>query len=471
MISTSRKNTFIQALERKLSDNADALQILKRSASKPPGTLHRSLVLGGFIEEIEFQKTFCSASGLQHADSLDKFQIDTVQLERFGSVYFSDREVLPLLDSAGRRYLAMASPYNEEFLDEIRFLGLAAFEILGCPSPVLRRAYSRLENTVGQHQNDESSEEFPTTENDSEIARGLDALVTDALEAQVSDIHLEPRETGLAVRFRVHGALRQHMLPTNLDTVALLARLKLLAGMNVSERRIPQDGRVMRVFGGRKVELRVSTLPTVHGESLVCRVLDPKALRLGWDKLGFSPTIQATLLDLLAKPFGLFVISGPTASGKTTTLYTALTHLNDGKKKIISVEDPVEYDLPGIEQVQVNAASGASFAAILRATLRHDPDVLMIGEIRDAETAEIACRAALVGRLVLATIHANTARAVVDRLLDLGVSKGLLDQTLLAALEQRLEPSTCLSCEGTGCGECDHSGLIGRKLHADVVTF
>lgn len=465
------QDDLIQALEQELSGNANALRELKRQSGLPLEMLHRALVGAGHMEASDFLQVVCNARNVPFAMDLSGYQADEVLIGRLGMAYFADRELLPVIDSGGRRLLAGATPFDADSLAEVRFLGRYEVEALGCPAPALRRAIAALHENPNDVQESERPGHSSAPEAESDIARGLDALVTDALEAGASDIHLEPDEASLVARFRIHGVLRRHTLPAHLDQSALIARLKLLSGMNVSERRLPQDGRVMRVFGGRKVELRVSSLPTVRGESLVCRVLDPKALRLGWDKLGFEKNIQAQLLGLLAKPYGLFIISGPTASGKTTTLYTALTHLNDGKQKIISVEDPVEYDLPGIEQVQVNAAAGADFATILRATLRHDPDILMIGEIRDKETAEIACRAALVGRLVLATIHANTARNVVDRLHDLGISPALVDQTLIAALEQRLDVVRCPTCGGEGCDDCGHSGTVGRRLRAALVAF
>jgi general secretion pathway protein E len=238
----------------------------------------------------------------------------------------------------------------------------------------------------------------------------------------------------------VNGALTTQPVDGSLNPSSVLARVKVMASLNVSERRKPQDGRIGLMLHGRSIDIRVSTIPTSHGESIACRLLDPKSLKLGWSDLGFTDDVAQSIQGLIEQPHGLFLVTGPTGSGKTTTLYTALAHLNDEKQKILSVEDPVEYDLDGVDQVQVNEAVGMTFSKALRAFLRHDPNVIMIGEIRDEETAEIACRSALVGRLVLSTLHTNSPKEVVTRLQDLGVPKYILDSVLLGALGQKLEP-------------------------------
>jgi general secretion pathway protein E len=227
--------------------------------------------------------------------------------------------------------------------------------------------------------------------------------------------------------------------------------------------RLPQDGSCQIRIAGRSIELRLSTLPTQDGESMVCRILDPKTLRKDWSALGFPEQILKGFLPIIERPSGLFVISGPTGSGKSTTLYAALRHLNDGTRKIMTVEDPIEQRIEGLVQVQVNAQIGLGFGTVLRTCLRHDPDVLMIGEIRDEETAEIACRAALVGRLVLATVHASSPKVARERFINLGIPAYLIDEVLLGVMSQALDPTSCAVCAGRGCDECANTGRSGRE--------
>ncbi|WP_420393375.1 GspE/PulE family protein [Acuticoccus sp.] len=237
--------------------------------------------------------------------------------------------------------------------------------------------------------------------------------LNDAIAHGASDVHVSSDASGLSIRFRMNGVLLAQDRANAVSADAVIARLKVLSGMNVAERRRPQDGRMTVVVGGRVIDFRMSSVPTQHGESIVCRVLDPKAVRLGWDALGFDIDTQAAVRAIIEQPNGLFLATGPTGSGKTTTLTTALVHLNNGRRKIVTVEDPVEYQIAGIDQIQVQEEIGLTFASVLRSILRQDPNVIMVGEIRDGETAQIACRAALVGRLVLSTLHTSSPSTAV----------------------------------------------------------
>lgn len=276
------------------------------------------------------------------------------------------------------------------------------------------------------------------TENDAPIVKLINALLTQAVRENASDIHLEIFERRSLVRFRVDGALRDIVEPRRALHAALVSRVKVMAELDIAEKRLPQDGRITLKIAGRPVDVRVSTLPTGHGERVVLRLLDKQAGRLSLDSLGMSAETLAQLDKLIEQPHGIILVTGPTGSGKTTTLYAALSRLDGSTRNMMTVEDPIEYDLDGIGQTQVNSRIGMSFARALRAILRQDPDVIMIGEIRDLETAEIAVQAALTGHLVLATLHTNSAAGAVTRLVDMGIEPYLLASTLSGVLAQRL---------------------------------
>ncbi len=276
------------------------------------------------------------------------------------------------------------------------------------------------------------------TENDAPIVKLINALLTQAVRENASDIHLEIFERRSLVRFRVDGALHDVVEPKRALHAALVSRVKVMAELDIAEKRLPQDGRIMLKIAGRAVDVRVSTLPTGHGERVVMRLLDKQAGRLSLDGLGMSAETLGQLDQLIEQPHGIILVTGPTGSGKTTTLYAALSRLDASTRNMMTVEDPIEYDLDGVGQTQVNAKIGMSFARALRAILRQDPDVIMIGEIRDLETAEIAVQASLTGHLVLATLHTNSAAGAVTRLVDMGIEPYLLASTLSGVLAQRL---------------------------------
>lgn len=322
---------------------------------------------------------------------------------------------------------------------------------------------------------------------DAPVVRAVNSLIARAAELRASDIHVEPSEDGLKIRFRVDGALvHQDMLGAHLKA-AFVSRIKVLANLNIAERRLPQDGRMRLAVRGHEIDLRVATSPTIHGESVVLRLLDRSNLSLDFNSLGFDPAILEQFLHVLAQPHGIVLVTGPTGSGKTTTLYAALASLNTSDRKILTVEDPIEYRLAGVNQTQVNPQIGLSFAAALRSFLRQDPDVMMVGEIRDLETAQVAVQAALTGHTILSTLHTNSASAAVTRLLDMGMEPFLLTSTLNAVLAQRLVRRLCPVCRTphqasarelmsvglsadaavelwrpVGCAACGQTGFKGR---------
>ncbi|MBT9508334.1 ATPase, T2SS/T4P/T4SS family [Rhodoferax sp.] len=305
-------------------------------------------------------------------------------------------------------------------------------------------------------------EDLLETSDDAPIIRMLNALLTQAARDGASDIHIEPYERHSSVRFRVDGNLREVVRPNRALHAALISRLKIMAELDIAERRLPQDGRISLRIGTRAVDVRVSTLPSAHGERAVLRLLDKSESKLSLESVGMQGAVLKRFEHLIAQPHGIILVTGPTGSGKTTTLYAALQRLDARASNIMTVEDPIEYELAGIGQTQVNAKIDLTFAKALRAILRQDPDVIMIGEIRDFETAQIAIQASLTGHLVLATLHTNDASSAVTRLTDMGVEPFLLSSSLLGVLAQRLVRKLCTQCHGPGCEHCGHTGYAGR---------
>ena len=334
------------------------------------------------------------------------------------------------------------------------------------------------------------------SEDDAPIIRLINAILTQAVKEDASDIHIETFESRLLVRLRVDGVLREILEPPRSLAPLITSRIKVMARLDIAEKRLPQDGRISLKVAGRPVDVRVSTLPSGYGERIVMRLLDKQAGRLDLAHLGMDPLTHDRLRKLIAKPHGILLVTGPTGSGKTTTLYAALAHLNDSTRNILTVEDPIEYFIDGIGQTQVNSKVDMSFARGLRAILRQDPDVVMVGEIRDLETVQIAIQASLTGHLVFSTLHTNTAVGAVTRLRDMGVEPYLLSSTLLGVLAQRLVRTLCPACRAaypadatecgllkadpaqpptlyhaTGCPQCNHSGYSGRTGIYELVPI
>ena len=313
-------------------------------------------------------------------------------------------------------------------------------------------------------------EDLLESADDAPVIRMINALLTQALREGASDIHIEPFEQISVVRFRIDGSLRDVVKPKKAIHAALISRIKIMAQLDIAEKRLPQDGRITLRVGGKPVDVRVSTLPTGHGERAVLRLLEKESGKLDLQHLGMSAEVLAQFDKLIAQPHGIVLVTGPTGSGKTTTLYAALSRLNKTDTNILTVEDPVEYELNGIGQTQVNARIDMTFAKALRAILRQDPDIIMIGEIRDLETAQIAVQASLTGHLVLATLHTNDSAAAVTRLLDMGIEPFLLSSSLLGVAAQRLVRKLCPHCkrqegkvwQAAGCDKCGQTGYQGR---------
>ena len=402
--------------------------------------------------------------------------------------------VLPLGPAEGPLTVAVADPLALAPLDDLRFLYERPLDPLVVPPAALRDAIARAYDEAARDAPAapaalrdeldrridlgdaglEALAERPDlldADDEAPVIRLVNALLADATKARASDVHLEPYERTLAVRFRIDGVLHDVMTPPARLAAALASRVKIMARLDVAERRLPQDGRLAVRVGGRDVDVRVSILPTAFGERVALRLLDRTDASLSLEDLGMTPALVGRVATLLHRTHGIVLVTGPTGSGKTTTLYAALRRLADGSRNVMTIEDPVEYQIPGIAQMQVHPRIGLGFATGLRAILRQDPDVILVGEIRDRETVEIALQAALTGHLVLATLHTNDAASAMTRLGDMGVEPYLIASSLVAVLAQRLVRRTCAPCSGTGCTACRRTGYHGRTgIHELLVV-
>jgi general secretion pathway protein E len=378
-------------------------------------------------------------------------------LERFSRRFVREMTIFPCADAAGAQILAVADPSNSAAIQAATLvlgdgltLRIASFEDIATAldlrlDPEQAAAADGIETTTAAHEDDIDS--LRDLASGAPVVRAVNGLFETAVELRASDIHIEPGRSGLVVRMRVDGLLRTVPTPPGALPQAVVSRIKIMAGLNIAERRLPQDGAARVRVDRSELDVRVAIMPTQHGESAVIRLLPKDRGLLAIEKLGFSTRDEGKLRRLLALPHGMIVISGPTGSGKTTTLATVLSILNEPTRKILTIEDPVEYEIAGISQSQAKPSVGLTFATALRAFVRQDPDVIMVGEVRDAETAHIAIHAALTGHLVLTTLHTETAAAAVPRLLDLGVEAFLLRSTLRAVIAQRLVRQLCDRCK------------------------
>ena len=380
--------------------------------------------------------------------------------EKLSPRFLREVHVLPLADSPEGLVLAMADPLDSYATDAIGLIsGREVFPRVAEPAMLetaIERLYGRGPSALDELVEGGSTEEDETLELDVErlkdlaseapVIRLVSHLISEAVERRASDIHIEALEHGLNVRYRIDGLLREIDPPPSRFRAAIVSRIKIMATLNIAERRLPQDGRIKLAVRGTPIDLRVSTIPTMYGEGVVMRILDRQGVKLDYASLGISGRNLEAYEEILGRPNGVFLVTGPTGSGKTTTLYAALTRLNSPEKKILTVEDPIEYHLEGVNQIQVKPSIGLTFAQVLRSILRQDPDIIMIGEIRDVETARIAIQAALTGHLVLSTLHTNDAVSAITRLMDMGVEDYLLTSTLTGVAAQRLVRTLCRNC-------------------------
>jgi type IV pilus assembly protein PilB len=469
-------------------------------------TVPQAMVDGGFIDELGFYQTIANGLGTDLID-LNERDIRPEILRLIPSGLARLHGALPIEMSGTTLRVALVDPFDLNAAEDLRFA-------LGKDIHVVVSPADQIEDLIKQHygsdttsmedvlkQLGEAGEALQLREGDGDAAveaeanatpiiRFVDLILYQAIQDRASDIHFEPFENEFKIRYRVDGALYEMSPPPRHLALPVISRVKVMANMNIAERRLPQDGRIQKQIAGRNVDLRVSTLPTQFGESLVLRVLDRSIVNLDLEMLGMPDYIYNFLLEMIEHPNGIFIATGPTGSGKTTTLYSCLRKINTIDSKLLTAEEPVEYDLEGIVQVPVNEAIGLTFARVLRSFLRQDPDRIMVGETRDLETAQIAIQASLTGHLVFTTLHTNDAPGAITRLIDMGVEPFLISSTLEAVLGQRLLRSICRHCRttyepgnplltelgisrqdigdkqffyGKGCNACNNTGYKGRK--------
>ncbi len=450
------------------------------------------LVAGGTVSEDEVLGTVADQFGLKYCH-VDAEAINAEIVKEIPAEIAKKYGVVPVVADEDSITVALSDPMGYDAIDSLRYV-LHGRDVEAVVAPraevqaCLAKLYPTEEAADVQTRGDEFGDEDATGD-DAPVVKLATMLIVNGIKMKASDIHLEPMEKEFRVRYRIDGALRKMDSPPKRLQGAIISRIKIMSKMKISEKRIPQDGRIQISVNGKDLDLRVSTVPTNHGESIVMRVLDKSNLALGLPQLGFLADDQATFERLIKLPDGVVLVTGPTGSGKTTTLYACLGQINKPDKKLITVEDPVEYQMSGINQVQVNKDVGLDFSAALRSILRQAPNIVMIGEIRDEETAGIAMEAALTGHLVFSTLHTNDAPSAVTRLLDIGCKPFLVASALRAAMAQRLVRAICENCkasytpterelkmlgsiaktipdhmyQGCGCEKCGRTGYKGRK--------
>ncbi|NRP89021.1 Type II secretion system protein E [Ensifer adhaerens] len=483
----------------------------QRAAAKTNERLDQVLLKLGLIPETRLCSEIAAALGILVV-GLDDIPIAPISAELIDAGFVRSRRVLPLQVDEESIVLAEVDPFDGEPREALSYLTGLPIRTRLIEATLFQRAVQSLYDETSQPHEQNADPRFDgVSEDDVErlrdiageapVIRLVNEIIAEAVDARASDIHIEPMQDGLDVRYRIDGHLHRMRTLAHGLQAAVSSRIKIMARLDIAERRMPQDGRIKAPVRGVDIDLRVSTIPTAFGESIVLRILDRSRVELNFSTLGFSKGEIADLSRLTGQPNGIFLVTGPTGSGKTTTLYTALASINRPSAKIFTVEDPIEYQLAGINQVQVQPSIGLDFPHALRSILRQDPDVIMIGEIRDLETAKIAIQASLTGHLVLSTLHTNSAAATVTRLIDMGLEHFLLASTLNGVLAQRLVRRLCPHCSephadallwaerithdlgrklpsslprvmsAKGCPSCRNTGFSGRLAIAELMTI
>jgi general secretion pathway protein E len=464
------------------------------------------------VSERDVAETIAALLELPMAATED-YPAEPILEDRLSLKFLKEAKVLPLADQDDSLALAMVDPLNDYAADAASFAADKPIARFVAYPADFEMAFDRLYGggrseiehiSAGTASRGDSSaaedvERIKDSASEAPVIRLVNLLITRAVEARASDIHIEPMNGELVVRYRIDGELQDVESPPARLSAAIVSRVKIMASLNIAERRLAQDGRTRFAVRGKEIDFRVSTLSTIHGESVVLRILDRSTLNLDFAALGFDEPVVRPIRDLLNRPFGIMLVTGPTGSGKTTTLYTGLLELNTRHRKILTIEDPVEYQLDGVNQVQVKPQIGITFASALRSFLRQDPDVMMVGEIRDLETAQVAVQAALTGHVILSTLHTNDAASAITRLLDMGVEDFLLTSTIGGVVAQRLVRLLCQNCRepyevlpeladrmqiaprpdgrahiawrARGCAQCSGTGYFGRSSIVEVLTI
>ena len=501
-LSGDPSDGLMAILRREAGMAEEALTRARLVEAETGETLDKIVTRLGLISEDALAAALARALGLPLVDAAS-FPSENAPVPEVSAPFLRDRRALPLRVEGSRVVVAMANPLDRDAAAGIAFAtGLAVDRCVargGDIDAAIDRLYRAEAAAEVEDEVDEGDlERLKDMVSDAPVIRAVNRLIADAVDARASDIHLEPTDDRLAVRFRIDGMLREMAPKPPAMRAPVVSRIKVMAGLNIAERRLPQDGRLRLTVRGHEIDLRVATAPSIHGESVVMRILDRANLALDPKSLGFDADLEYQFLSALAQPHGIMLVTGPTGSGKTTTLYAALAHLNAPERKLTTIEDPIEYRLPGVVQSQINPAIGYTFSSALRSFLRQDPDVMMVGEIRDTETAQIAVQAALTGHMILSTLHTNTAAGAVTRLLDMGVEPFLLSSVLTGVLAQRLVRRLCPHCRepyavdpallerlgiaehpadpGTfyrpvGCPSCKGSGYAGRMAVFEFIRI
>ena len=478
----------------------EQLQAALEVHHRTPKSLGRVLIDMGLIKEADLVRALAEQVGLEFVD-LSETQIDPAAAALLPETLARRYRALPIGERDGKLLVAMSDPANVYALDDIRAITNRDVQPVVATASDVEQAISRFGQLDGQVEQlaseaasaleAEGEEDLEAAVEDAPIVKLVNAIMTQAVADRASDVHIEPHEKDVRVRFRVDGVLHEAMprAPKAIQN-GLISRLKVMADLNIAEKRVPQDGRISMKVGGRQLDLRVATLPTVWGEKVVIRVLDKSQALIKLEELGFLEDAYKRYEEAFRKPYGAILVTGPTGSGKSTTLYATLNILNGVDRNIITVEDPVEYRLPGVNQIQVNPKAGLTFASALRSILRADPDIVLIGEIRDKETAMIAVEAALTGHLVLSTLHTNDAPSAITRLIEMDVETFLVASAIDCVVAQRLARKLCERCKEAyrpdpaelldagypewqipeierlfrpmGCGSCAKTGYRGR---------
>lgn len=447
----------------------------------------------GLLTEASLAETIARASAFPLCDP-KRYPSVPIAGVALSADFLREMRCVPIERRSDDVVVAIVNPFDPFIAQSMSFMfGVPARLVIGRASDIdaaIERLYrSKSPDAESDAQVEgEDLERLKDLVSDAPVIRAVNRMIATASDERASDIHVEPTDDSLAVRFRVDGVLRDMPPLPAAMRASVVSRIKIMAGLNIAERRLPQDGRLRLAVRGHEIDLRVATAPSIHGESVVMRILDRSKLALDFGALGFSEDLTALLRTAIHTPHGIVLVTGPTGSGKTTTLYAALAELNERERKLLTVEDPIEYRLPGVVQAQVNPGIGFTFGTALRSFLRQDPDVMMVGEIRDRETAEIAVQAALTGHMILSTLHTNTAPGAVTRLLDMGIEPLLLSSVLTAVVAQRLVRRLCADCRAShavddgvaplfaraqvplparlyrpvGCQQCNGTGYAGR---------
>ena len=507
-----QEDVGLKLLEAKVI-SPDALQKAQQQMKSGGGSITQALIKLGAVTEEGLSKFLSDLYSVASVD-LSNFTPDPMVTKLIPGDVANKFQIVPISRSGRRLTVAMANPSNIFAIDDIKFITGFEVQPVVAPEAAIKKAIDKAYDSVSSFENlmkgmedeieviEEAADDVSdvTLLGEAEqapVVKLVNSLITDAVRKGASDIHIEPYEKTLRVRFRIDGTLYEMMAPPFRMKAAMISRLKIMAELDIAERRVPQDGRIKLRLLGRTIDLRVSSLPTIFGEKVVMRILDKANLNIDLNKLGFQEQALADFSRAIAQPYGMVLVTGPTGSRKTTTLYSALSKINLPETNIMTAEDPVEYNIDGINQVLIHEEVGLTFAAALKAFLRQDPNIIMVGEIRDLDTGSIATKAALTGHLVLSTLHTNDAPSTINRMIDMGIEPFLVASSTNLICAQRLLRKICASCkselklhpevvrelglseedvrkhsfhEGKGCVDCNNTGYKGRLGVYEVFT-